>query len=235
MKLNITLEDKTKINKVLDNFKIIKTEKEIFYNLCFCLMAPQTRFENNRKVIDKLIEEDFYSLPTSMFTECRYCKDALEKTLKPTRFYKNKTEYLLEAKKNFPEILKVVSSLDTWDNKQSIHVIDVYKIREYLVENVKGMGYKVSSHFLRNLGDTSLAILDVHIIKFLAEQIGTTLNLTYEEAVEYFKKIVNTKRGYLDLEKVFQNIAKESELNPNQLDAYLWKNYSKTSWEAFKY
>jgi thermostable 8-oxoguanine DNA glycosylase len=59
--------------------------------------------------------------------------------------------------------------------------------------------------------------------------------LTYEEAVEYFKKIVNTKRGYLDLEKVFQNIAKESELNPNQLDAYLWKNYSKTSWEAFKY
>ena len=233
MKLNITKQDRQALNKVFENFGRLKTEEEIFYNLAFCILVPQTTFKNSIKVIQKLKELDFYYFGEAYEGYCGIAQ--IEEILKPVRFYKNKTKYLLEAKKKFPEILQAISSLDTWDNKQSIHVVDIYKIREWLVDNVKGLGYKASSHFLRNLGDTSLAILDVHIIKFLAEQIGVPLNLTYENAIKYFKKVVSRKQGYLDLEKIFQNIAKENELSTAMLDAYLWKFYSGTSWENFKY
>jgi N-glycosylase/DNA lyase len=233
MKINITQQDREGLNKVFENFGRKKTEEEIFYDLCFTILAPQTKFQNNIKVIQKLKELDFYYFGEAYKGYCGI--EQIEEILKPVRFYKNKTKYLLEAKKKFPEILQAISSLDTWDNKQSIHVIDVYKIREWLIANVKGMGYKTSSHFLRNIGDSTLAIIDTHIIKFLAEELCVTFGFTYEEAVKEFRKQAIRKEGYLGLEKLFQNIAKQNGLSCAELDSFLWKYYSGTSWEDFKY
>jgi len=39
--------------------------------------------------------------------------------------------------------------------------------REFLVKEVKGVGYKESSHYLRNIGYRNLAILDRHILNNL--------------------------------------------------------------------
>jgi N-glycosylase/DNA lyase len=233
MKINITQQDREGLNKVFENFGRKKTEEEIFYDLAFCLLAPQTKFQNNIKVIQKLKDLDFYYFGEAYEGYCSI--EEIEKILKPVRFYKNKTKYLLEAKKKFPEILQVIASLDTWDNKESIHIVDIYKIREWLIANVKGMGYKTSSHFLRNMGDKTLAIIDTHIIKFLAEELCVTFGLTYEEAIKEFRKQATRKEGYLGLEKLFQNIAKQNGLSCAELDSYLWKNYSGTSWEDFKY
>jgi thermostable 8-oxoguanine DNA glycosylase len=80
-----------------------------------------------------------------------------------------------------------------------------------------------------------IAIIDTHIIKFLAEELCVTFGLTYEEAVKEFRKQATRKEGYLGLEKLFQNIAKQNRLSYMELDSYLWKNYSGTSWEDFKY
>ena len=45
---------------------------------------------------------------------------------------------------------------------------DGYQAREWLVHNVKGIGYKEAGHFSRNIGFTQdLAILDRHILKNL--------------------------------------------------------------------
>jgi N-glycosylase/DNA lyase len=232
MKINITQQDREGLSKIFENFGRKKTEEEIFYDLAFCLLAPQTKFQNNIKVIQKLKELDFYYFGE---TYAGYCSiEGIEKILKPVRFYKNKTKYLLEARNKFLEILKAISSLNTWDNKQSIHVVDIYKIREWLIANVKGMGYKTASHFLRNMGN-DIAIIDTHIIKFLAEELCVTFGLTYEEAVKEFRKQATRKEGYLGLEKLFQNIAKQNRLSYMELDSYLWKNYSGTSWEDFKY
>jgi N-glycosylase/DNA lyase len=234
MKINITKEDRQALNKVFENFGRKKTEEEIFYDLCFAIMAPQTKFANNIKVIQRLKELDFYYFGEAYEGYCGITQ--IEEILKPVRFYKNKTKYLLEAKKKFPEILQAISSLDTWDNKQSIHVVDVYKIREWLVDNVKGLGYKASSHFLRNLGyGDNIAIIDTHIIKFLAEELAVIFGFTYEEAMQEFRKQASKKEGYLSLEKIFQNIAKENKLSCAELDSWLWKNYSGTNWEDFKF
>ena len=44
------------------------------------------------------------------------------------------------------------------------------ELREWLVKNVKGLGYKEASHFLRNIGKSEdLAILDRHILKNLQD------------------------------------------------------------------
>jgi N-glycosylase/DNA lyase len=232
MKLQITKQDRQALNKVFENFGRPKTEEEIFYSLCFCICAPQTTFKANTKVIQKLKELDFYYFGEAYEGYCGI--DQIEEILKPVRFYRNKTKYLLEIKRNFNEILAILK-IFLEENDMNSKVTPMIEIREWLVKTIKGMGMKVASHFLRNLGDTSLAILDVHIIKFLAEQIGVPLNLTYENAIKYFKKVVSRKQGYLDLEKIFQNIAKENELSTAMLDAYLWKFYSGTSWENFKY
>lgn len=37
-----------------------KTDEEIFYDLCFCILAPQTKFAYNRVVTDNLISLKFY-------------------------------------------------------------------------------------------------------------------------------------------------------------------------------
>jgi len=42
-----------------------------------------------------------------------------------------------------------------------------FEKREWLVENVNGLGMKAASHFLRNLGNETFAIIDTHIIKFM--------------------------------------------------------------------
>jgi N-glycosylase/DNA lyase len=232
MKINITKEDRQALNKVFENFGRKKTEEEIFYDLCFAIMAPQTKFANNIKVIQRLKELDFYYFGEAYEGYCGITQ--IEEILKPVRFYKNKTKYLLEAKKKFPEILQAISSLDTWDNKQSIHVVDIYKIREWLVDNVKGLGYKASSHFLRNMGDTELSILDTHIVKFLNENIGRE-GLCGVIHQGDWGKIIKTRKGYLLAERVFQKIAGENNMVSAYLDAYLWKSYSGTSWNDFKY
>ena len=247
MKINISKQDREALNKVFENFGRKKTEEEIFYDLCFVIMAPQTRFENNIKVIQKLKKLDFYYFGEAYEGYCGI--EQIEEILKPVRFYKNKTKYLLEAKKKFPEILKVIASLDTWDNKQSIHVVDVYKIREWLIDNVKGLGMKTASHFLRNLGDYNLSILDTHILKFIAFNpmylmlikdlsegiIIVYVNQAFKERYKSLLKLISNKKGYLLLEKVFQKIAEENTMTPAYLDAYLWKTYSGTNWNVFKY
>ena len=237
MKPQITKQDREALNKVFENFGRKKTEEEIFYDLCFCLCAPQTTFKNNSKAIQNLKIIDFYNwnaLNKNEKTWDTIAEDHLKGAIKITRFYKNKTKYLLEAKKKFPEILQAISSLDTWDNKQSIHVVDIYKIREWLVDNVKGLGYKASSHFLRNMGDTELSILDTHIVKFLNENIGRE-GLCGVIHQGDWGKIIKTRKGYLLAERVFQKIAGENNMVSAYLDAYLWKSYSGTSWNDFKY
>lgn len=245
MKLKITKQDREGLSKIFENFGRKKTEEEIFYDLCFTILAPQTKFKNNIKVVQKLKDLDFYYFGKAYEGYCGI--EQIEEILKPVRFYRNKTKYLLEAKKKFPEILKVISSLDTGDNKESIHIVDIYKIREWLIDNIKGMGYKTSSHFLRNIGDSSLAIIDTHIIKFMLsnpkylikelsniEEIYLNSTFGYDMKRDLLR-IVQCKRGYLLVEKAFQQIAKDNSLTTAELDALVWKNYSGTSWEDFKY
>ena len=118
------------------------------------------------------------------------------------RFHNNKSRYIVEARKffNIKSILKNKSELEA---------------REWLVQNVKGLGYKEASHFLRNTGSENLAILDRHILNLMHEH-----NLINE-----IPKPLN-KTHYLEIESKFNSLASQLNMTPARLDLAMW--YLKT-------
>jgi N-glycosylase/DNA lyase len=88
--------------------------------------------------------------------------------------------------------------------------------RAWLVENVKGLGWKEASHYLRNIGYFDLAIIDRHILNNLRE-----FGLLDDDS----KKGL-TKKRYLAIEKMLDILAAELKMEPGELDLYMW--YRKT-------
>jgi N-glycosylase/DNA lyase len=76
---------------------------------------------------------------------------------------------------------------------------------------IKGLGYKESSHFLRNVGLRGYAILDKHILRSLAE-VGVI------ESPEP----PNTRARYLDTEERLRRFARDVRINFDELDLVLW-------------
>jgi N-glycosylase/DNA lyase len=122
------------------------------------------------------------------------------------RFASRRAEYIYESRELAPVLKARVQSFD--DSKNA---------REWVVKNVKGIGWKEGSHFLRNVGYFDLAILDRHIIRNMAE-----FGLVEEKEAE--KGL--TKKRYLHYEHVLSNVAREIEMPLGVMDLYLW--YRKT-------
>ncbi len=98
---------------------------------------------------------------------------------------------------------------------------DAKRAREWLVENVKGYGYKEASHFLRNIGlGADLAILDRHILK----------NLKSAGVIRQIPKSLNRK-NYLDVEERMRKFARKVRIPLDHLDLVLWY---KEAGEVFK-
>lgn len=85
---------------------------------------------------------------------------------------------------------------------------NIHLARDWLVTNVKGMGYKEASHFLRNIGQgMDFAILDRHILRFLTrvgliEVMPTSLRPKdykyYEQILRDFSNHLSIPLGHLD-------------------------------------
>jgi len=98
---------------------------------------------------------------------------------------------------------------------------DASAAREWLVANIKGLGYKEASHFLRNIGlGGDLAILDRHILKNLA-----LLGVIDEVPASPGRKM------YLEIEKKMTRFSNEVNIPMAHLDLLLWY---KEAGEVFK-
>ena len=76
---------------------------------------------------------------------------------------------------------------------------------------MKGLGYKEASHFLRNIGRDDVAIIDRHVLRYLHKN-------------NYIDKIPGnlSRKTYLEIEKILEDIADENDLNLAELDLYIW-------------
>lgn len=171
-------------------------QDEIFDELTFCLFTPQSKAKVCWETVEKLREKDLIEKGE---------KSEIADEIKKVRFRHNKSGYLIEAREDF---LKDEMSL-----KEKLKEFnDPMDAREWIVENIKGLGYKESSHFLRNIGYTEdLAILDRHILKNL-EELGV---------IEEEPKTL-TKRKYLEIEKKMKSFSKEVGIPLGHLDLVLW-------------
>ena len=179
------------IQKRIEEFKELnkKPSDELFKELCFCILTANFNAEKSIKIQNE-IGECF--LDNS--------EEELAKKLKNLghRYPNTRAKYIFESRK-CKESLKEV-----------IQFNDKKKLREWIVNNVKGLGYKETSHFLRNIGFDDFAIIDFHIVDILARH-----NL-----IERPKTL--TKNKYLEIEKVLRTIGKKTDLTLAELDLYLW-------------
>ena len=78
-------------------------------------------------------------------------------------------------------------------------------------KQIKGLGYKESSHFLRNIGLLGHAILDKHVMNCLADL----------KVVET-PKLPATRARYLETEERLRSFAREIRIDFDELDLVLW-------------
>jgi N-glycosylase/DNA lyase len=184
------------IKKRINEFKELnkKSNKEWFKELCFCILTANFTAEGGIR-IQKEIDDGFLTLD----------QKELEERLKKLghRFYRKRSEFIVLARK-YKNIKDILNSFQ-----------NEFEMREFLVKNIKGIGYKEASHFLRNVGFDNVAIIDRHILKILYE-------FCY---IENIPKHLNKKR-YLEIEEILREIGQKTRLKLSELDLVLW--YMKT-------
>lgn len=183
------------VSKLVDSrireFKAMRNRRdEVFKELCFCIMTANCGAEPCIRVQQE-IGDGFLTLGPK----------ELEKRLKECgyRFHRPRGGYMAEAR-------QCRESLSQAMEKSR----DGRELREWLVENIKGLGYKEASHFLRNIGYDDVAIIDFHIVDLLVRH----------GLIEKPKTM--TKKRYAEIEKVLAQLAEKSGLTLAELDLYLW-------------
>jgi N-glycosylase/DNA lyase len=106
----------------------------------------------------------------------------------------------MALKRSFPEVAALLAS-----------GLDTKALRARLVAMVSGLGYKEASHFLRNIGRTDLVIVDRHIIR----------NFVRMGIIAEAPSSISTRK-YLELEKLFEQLAGWTGIHPDELDLVLW-------------
>ncbi|MBW2998059.1 N-glycosylase/DNA lyase [Candidatus Woesearchaeota archaeon] len=184
------------VNKRLKEFKTLskKGNNEWFSELCFCILTANSKAETAIQIQKNIGAKGFLTLSLSKLTQ------EIKKV--GHRFHNNKAKYIIEARK-YSKIKDLVKK-ELKENKDP---------REFIVKKVKGIGWKESSHFLRNVGFSDYAILDRHILNMMCES----------KIIKEKPKILNEK-NYFEIEKKFKKII---NINADELDLYVW--YLKTN------
>lgn len=193
----------------LDEFSEVwknETEENLFSELAFCLLTPQSKAKMCWGSICTLKEKNvLIDGSEEEVLDCLY----------GVRFKYKKAKYIVEVRELFKTNGKITLRKKIEKNNSP------FEIREWLVKNVKGMGHKEASHFLRNIGKgDDLAILDRHILK----------NLKLIGVIEKIPESIPPKK-YLELENIVREFSKEIGIPLDHLDIVLW--YKETK-EIFK-
>lgn len=186
------------IRRRLEEFRSVPEQglERVFEELCFCLLTPQTKARAADSALRELCSKGLLLRGRSWEIEPILRKHGV-------RFPKVKAERIVEARRHLSTsfLAKLLELAEK----------DPAEARELLVKNVRGLGYKEASHFLRNIGFSGLAILDRHILRTLHE-LG---------ALKSIPKTLSKKR-YLEIEKTFREAAETLGIPIDSLDLLMW-------------
>ncbi|MEK6895619.1 MAG: N-glycosylase/DNA lyase [Nanoarchaeota archaeon] len=185
---------KTIVDKRMSEFSELgrKNSNEIFKELCFCFMTANFQAQKSIQ-IQKSIEDGFLNWP----------EDKLAQTLQNFghRFPNVRAKFIIKARPYKDNIKEIITSFPS-----------EIEMRDWIVKNIKGLGMKESSHFLRNIGFKNVAIIDFHIVDLLARHA----------LIEQPKSRSLTPKKYLEIENVLHELANKTNSNLGELDLYLW-------------
>jgi N-glycosylase/DNA lyase len=193
----------------LEEFKNIYqngNDKDIFLELVFCILTPQSKAKTCWKAALTLKEKDL------LFSDDA---GSISNIINSVRFKNKKAKFIIMAKKTFFinegfSIKKLISEFP-----------DNHEARAWFVKNIKGIGLKEASHFLRNIGfGKNLAILDRHILK----------NLKFFGIIDEVPQNLSEKK-YFEIEKKMKDFSNKIKIDMESLDFILWFKEAK---EVFK-
>lgn len=188
------------IQRRLQEFAAV-ADGDLFYELAYCLLTPQSSAAHAEAAVQELRAMAFREnggdpMPVLRTPE-RYI-----------RFHRTKARRLMEVRARSEELL---ATLRGNRSRPSSATQGGPGMRLWLVQEVRGMGWKEASHFLRNIGYRNLAILDRHILK----------NLLHHGVLETIPASL-TPRRYTAIEAAFQEFAAAVGITLDELDLLFW-------------
>ncbi len=183
---------RNEIRSRLAEFGEEKTDREIFEELCFCILTANASARMGLNSISALSKK----ITTAGEAE-------LAGLLKGRhRFYNTRARYIAHTRNFLKKScgLKMKKLLSSFKTQA--------ELRRYFAEtkDIKGIGYKEASHFLRNIGYSGYAILDKHILGCLRDM----------------KVISENDKKYCEIEEKMKKFSKKIGLNMDELDLALW-------------
>jgi N-glycosylase/DNA lyase len=191
---------KRAIEKRLSEFRKVyhRGDNAIFEELCYCILTAGSSAKMGMRTVEALKD----ILGTGSEQELQ--KRAGESRV---RFWRIRPSYIYRTR----EYLRGACGLRLRELLESFDC--PVARRDFFAGNkaIKGLGYKETSHFLRNIGFSGYAILDKHIVNSLREMgvIGKKMKPT-------------TRKGYLEIERRLARFADELGIDMDHLDLLLW-------------
>lgn len=191
---------KTAIQKRLQDFSQIhrESDEKVFEELCFCILTANANALHCGTAISDLkkkgllLQGGTHKIWPSLRGR--------------VRFHNKKAEFIVRARDLFRSEKKIRI-------KEKIDLRDIIATRDWLVQHVKGYGYKEASHFLRNIGlGQDIAILDRHILK----------NLHKYGVIEKIPSSVGSRKIYLSIEDLMRVFSKRVKIPLDEMDLLFW-------------
>lgn len=172
--------------------------KDIFCELAFCILTPQSKARNAWKAISELRDSNLLFIGS---------EEEMLPFLNIVRFNRTKAKNLYILREQMTDETGRFITKDFFSKFNS-----PFEMREWIVKNIRGMSYKEASHFLRNIGfGQELAILDRHILK----------NLAALDVIQEVPKTVSPKL-YKEIEEKLKVYCKEVDIPMENIDLLLW-------------
>ncbi len=169
-----------------------------YVELVYCLLTAFASAVMGQRCVDALQRDDL--LLSGSLKDIRVCL-----TETGHRFPNVRSEYVFNTRPLAQTIKETIQGFS-----------DSGEARGWLVKHVKGLGWKESSHFLRNVGYFDLAIIDRHILN----------NLREFGLLEMDGKKGLTRKRYFAIEELLERVAGELDMELGEVDLYMW--YRKT-------
>jgi N-glycosylase/DNA lyase len=199
-----------KAKKRLEEFKQLRNAgaERIFYELCFCVLTPQSKGVICDRVVAGLALKGVLRDPLEN-------RSTLEEALKKTRFWRKKTQFIIKAWERFFQHSDsdIAGELNSLENQ----IEGVREMRNSFRDQMRGMGIgmKEASHFLRNIGYVGgLAIIDRHVISCL-EDLGE---------IPDARLAIRSDRDYLYFEELMEDFSRRLGVGVEEMDLLLWSS-----------
>ena len=189
------------------------SDYRLFMEVVFVILTSQSSAKNAWKAVEQLDSQN-------LLIEGDKSEIAAVLRSNEIQYEENKAGYIVENRKflSQPTLKNPTKELKL---REKLDLNDLEKSRKWLAKNIKGISWKGSSHFLRNIGyGNEFAIVSSYISKNLFK-----LGLIEEPTQP------KDREEYLEQEEKVKQLAEELNIDIRALDLVLW---SMETGEVFK-